>query len=535
MAGTRANSRREKRSAEGLGADLYLDQLDLRGGHGLRASLTGALREAVRTGRLAPGARLPSARTLAADLSIARNTVADAYAELVAEGWLTARQGSGTRVARRAAPRRAPASGTARVVPRRPTPIRAPGATYSLLPGNPDLASFPRAQWIAAARRALTAAPDEAFGYGDPRGRVELRTALADYLARARGVYADPDRILICAGFVHGLRLIGRVLSARRVRTVAVEAYGVPQYLDLLTEAGLRTPALPLDEDGTRTEELAVRGVGAVLLTPAHQYPLGGAMRADRRVAAVDWARATGGLVLEDDYDGEFRYDRQPVGALQGLDPERVVYFGTASKSLAPGLRIGWMVLPRSVVHEAVEAKGHVDWAPGALDQLTLAEFLTSGDYDRHVRAMRLRYRRRRDQLVAAVAEHAPGVRVSGIAAGLHAVLELPPGIERSVISSAASQGLAVEGLESFAHPSVGPPEPVRDGDEAAAPALDGDAGLDREVGPVRRGNALVVGYATPSDSAWSGALDALCRALPRPEPAVRPRAAHIWPGADSP
>jgi GntR family transcriptional regulator/MocR family aminotransferase len=534
MAGTRANSRREKRSAEGLGADLHLDRLDLRG-HGLRASLMDALREAVRTGRLAPGVRLPSSRTLAADLSIARNTVADAYAELVAEGWLTARQGSGTRVARRATPRRAPASGTARVVPQRPTPIRTPGATYSLLPGNPDLASFPRAQWLAAARRALTAAPHEALGYSDPRGRIELRTALADYLARARGVYADPDRIMICAGFVHGLRLIGAVLSARRVRTVAVEAYGVPQYQDLLTEAGLRTPALPLDEDGTRTEELALRGVGAVLLTPAHQYPTGGALRADRRAAAVDWARATGGLVLEDDYDGEFRYDREPVGALQGLDPERVVYFGTTSKSLAPGLRLGWMVLPRSVTQEAVAAKGHVDWAPGAVDQLTLAEFLTSGDYDRHVRAMRLRYRRRRDELVAAVAEHAPGIRVSGIAAGLHAVLELPPGTERSVISAAASQGLALEGLGSFAHPSAGARKPVRDGDEAAAPASDGDVGLDREGGPARRGDALVVGYATPSDSAWSGALDALCRVLPRPEPAVQPRAPHIWPRADRP
>jgi GntR family transcriptional regulator/MocR family aminotransferase len=434
---------------------------------------------------------LPSARTFAADLSIARNTVADAYAELVAEGWLTARQGSGTHVAQRSAPVGAPARGPDRVVPRRPTPIRGPDARYSLLPGNPDLASFPRGQWLAAARRALATAPHEAFGYGDPRGRIELRTALAEYLARARGVHADPDRVMICAGFVHGLRLIGTVLRARRVRTVAVEAYGVPQYYDLLTEAGLRTPALLLDGDGTRTEELAEREAGAVLLTPAHQYPIGGALRADRRAAAVDWARATGGLVLEDDYDGEFRYDRQPVGALQGLDPERVVYFGTASKTLAPGLRIGWMVLPPSALPDAVAAKGHVDWAPGALDQLTLAEFLTAGDYDRHVRAMRLRYRRRRDQLVAAVAEHAPGIHVSGIAAGLHAVLELPPGTEASVLASAAARGLAVEGLGAFAHPSAEQGQP--------------------------RGDALVVGYATPPDSAWSGALDTLCQVLPRP------------------
>jgi GntR family transcriptional regulator/MocR family aminotransferase len=511
------------RPAKGLGADLHLDSLDLDGGgHGLRASLMDALREAIRSGRLTPGTRLPSSRTLAADLSIARNTVANAYADLVAEGWLTSQQGAGTRVARRAEPRRAPPSGMARVVFQRPTPIRAPGITYSLLPGSPDLASFPRASWLAAARRALTSAPYEALGYSDPRGRVELRTALADYLARARGVHADPDRILICAGFVHGLRLFGRVLSARRVRTVAVEAYGVPQFQGLLTEAGLRTPALPLDEDGACTKELARQGAGAVLLTPAHQYPTGAALHPDRRAVVVDWARATGGLVLEDDYDGEFRYDRRPVGALQGLDPERVVYFGTASKSLAPGLRIGWMVLPRSVAQEAVEAKGwNTDWAPGALDQLTLAEFITSGDYDRHVRAMRLHYRHRRNQLVAAVEEHAPGIRVSGIAAGLHAVLELPPGTEQSVISSAAAQGLALDGLESFAHPSAGAREPLQVGIEAAAPASDGDAGLGTAGAPMRHGDALVVGYAAPSDSAWSGALDILCRVLPRPEPTV--------------
>ncbi|MEV6638613.1 PLP-dependent aminotransferase family protein [Amycolatopsis sp. NPDC051371] len=492
MVETRANSPAERPSAEGLGADLHLDHLGLRGRHGLRTSLTNALREAVRTGRLQPGARLPSSRTLAADLSIARNTVADAYAELVAEGWLTARQGSGTRVARRAEPGRAPKAGSDRVALRRPTPIRAPGARFSLLPGNPDLASFPRAQWLAAARRALTAAPHEALGYGDARGRVELRTALAGYLARARGVHATPDRIVICAGFVHGLRLIGSVLRGRGVRTVAVEAYGVPQYYDLLTDAGLRTPALPLDEGGTRTAELGSLDAGAVLLTPAHQYPTGGALSADRRAAAVDWARATGGLVLEDDYDGEFRYDRQPVGALQGLDPDRVGYFGTASKSLAPGLRLGWMVLPRPVAQEVIAAKGHVDWAPGSFDQLTLAEFLTSGDYDRHVRAMRLRYRRRRDQLVAAVAEHAPGIRVSGIAAGLHAVLDLPPGTERPVIAAGAKLGLALDGLGDFVHPSA------------------------RELPAGSRGDGLVVGYATPPDSAWPGALAALCEVLPR-------------------
>ncbi|MEV0092064.1 PLP-dependent aminotransferase family protein [Streptomyces sp. NPDC050738] len=456
-----------------FGADLHVE---LRGG-GLRAGLTEALRDAVRGGRLAPGVRLPSSRSLAADLGIARNTVADAYAELVAEGWLTARQGSGTRVAARSSPRAAKRPVTQPQVRRT--------SAYSLKPGAPDVSSFPRTQWLKAARRALTDAPNDAFGYGDTRGRIELRTVLADYLARARGVHADPSRIIVCSGFVHGLRLMGTVLRARRVREVAVESYGLDLHWNLLAEAGLRLPALPF---GRRlgTDTRALDREGAVLLTPAHQFPMGVPLHPARRAAAVDWARATGGVILEDDYDGEFRYDRQPVGALQGLDPEHVVYFGTASKSLAPGLRLGWMVLPEALVGEVAAAKGYSDWSTSALDQLTLAEFISSGAYDRHVRGMRQRYRRRRDELVAALGERAPSVRVTGIAAGLHAVLELPEGTERSVVQAAAWQGLALEGLSRFRHEGVGP-----------------------------GGDALVVGYGTPSESAWAGALEALCRVLP--------------------
>ncbi|MGW2747573.1 MocR-like pyridoxine biosynthesis transcription factor PdxR [Streptomyces sp. NPDC001450] len=455
-----------------LGVDLHLEPA---GSSGLRRGLTDALRDAVRTGRLAPGTRLPSSRSLAADLGIARNTVAEAYADLVAEGWLTARQGSGTRVAERAV---VPPADTA---PRRREPGR---PAYSLIPGTPDLAAFPRTEWLKAARRALATAPFDAFGYGDPRGRPELRTALAGYLARARGVRTDPDTIMITAGISHALRILGALLRARGVRTVAVESYGLDVHWGLLRSAGLAAPALPYDELGTDTGALSDEG--AVLVTPAHQFPMGMPLHPDRRTAVVEWARRTGGLVLEDDYDGEFRYDRQPVGALQGLDPERVVYLGTASKSLAPGLRLGWMVLPQSLVEEAAAAKGRVDTC-GVLDQLTLAEFLTSGAYDRHVRSARLRYRRRRDALAAAVADRAPDVRVTGIAAGLHAVLRLPPGTEQSVIQAATWQGLALHGLSFHRHP------------EAVTEPLD----------------ALVVGYGTPPDSAWAGALEALCRVLP--------------------
>ncbi|ANP49010.1 GntR family transcriptional regulator/MocR family aminotransferase [Streptomyces griseochromogenes] len=455
-----------------LGVDLHLEPA---GSGGLRRGLTDALREAVRSGRLVPGTRLPSSRSLAADLGIARNTVAEAYADLVAEGWLTARQGSGTRVADR------PVTPPAPTAPRR----RATGEpAYSLIPGTPDLASFPRTEWLKAARRALSTAPFDALGYGDPRGRPELRSALAGYLARARGVRTDPETIVITAGFSHALRILGPLLRGRGVRSVAVESYGLDAHRGLLRDAGLATPALPYDALGTDPGPLDAEG--AVLLTPAHQFPMGTPLHPDRRSAVVDWARRTGGLVLEDDYDGEFRYDRQPVGALQGLDPDRVVYLGTASKSLAPGLRLGWMALPPFLVEKAVAAKGHIDTC-GVLDQLTLAEFLTSGAYDRHVRSARLRYRRRRDALAAAVADHAPDVRVTGIAAGLHAVLRLPPGTEQSVIQAATWQGLALHGLAFHRH------------ERAVAEPLD----------------ALVVGYGTPSDSAWAGALEALCRVLP--------------------
>ncbi|MGW3008480.1 MocR-like pyridoxine biosynthesis transcription factor PdxR [Streptomyces sp. NPDC001219] len=473
-----------------FGRDLHLD---LTGPGGLRAALLRALRDAVRSGRLAPGTRLPSSRSLAADLGIARNTVADAYAELVAEGWLSARQGSGTRVAwgplpggvrGRDLPRTPPAA------PRTPDPPGPAGRPrFDLTPGTPDVSAFPRTAWLAAARRALTAAPSEAFGYGTPSGRPELRAVLADYLARARGVRADPDRIVLCAGFMQGLALLSRALGAGRL---AVESYGLDFHRAVVTRAGLGTVPLPVDAHGARTEELAaLDDVRAVLLTPAHQFPTGVPLHPDRRAAAVHWARATGGFVLEDDYDGEFRYDRQPVGALQGLDADHVVYMGTASKSLAPALRLSWMVLPDRLVDPVLALKGTGEWQSGALDQLTLAEFLSSGAYDRHLRGMRMRYRRRRDQLVAALAERAPHVRVSGIAAGLHVVVELPSGTEQSIVQAARRQGLALQGLSRFHDPAA--PPATRD--------------------------ALVVAYGTPPDHSFAGALDALLRALPPESP----------------
>ncbi|WP_324793386.1 PLP-dependent aminotransferase family protein [Streptomyces cyaneofuscatus] len=472
-------------SAEILGSDL---PLELSGTGNRRAVLMSALREAVRSGRLSPGTRLPPYRSLAADLGLARNTVADAYAELVAEGWLAARQGSGTRVAERAVP----------VTPaHRPrTPERPSRPVHDLVQGQPDPAAFPRTAWLASARRALATAPNDAFGPGDPHGRPELRRALAGYLARVRGVRASPERIVLCSGAAHGLRLLAEVVGG----PWAAEAYGLPFHRGLLASHGVGTRPVGVDRDGARVGELTRRD-RAVLLTPAHQFPTGGPLHPARRAAVVDWARSTGGLVVEDDYDGEFRYDRQPVGAVQGLDPEHVVLLGSVSKSLSPALRIGWMALPERLVAPVVAAKGEREQFSSATDQLTLADFVNSGAYDRHVRRMRQRHRRRRDQLVAALEQRAPHVRVTGIAAGLHAVVELPPGTERSVVRAAAWQGLAVEGLADYRHPGAEQAKGEQADSEQADGARDG----------------LVVGYATPAEHAYPEALEALCRALPPP------------------
>jgi GntR family transcriptional regulator / MocR family aminotransferase len=460
------------------GLDLHLEP----SGSKVRAGLEAALRDAVQAGRLAAGARLPSSRALAADLGIARNTVAEAYGQLVAEGWLTSRQGSGTRVAD-AAPAVAAAARTSRPQPPSPEPRR---FRFDLRAGSPDLSAFPRTAWLAAARRALNAAPARALGYGDPRGRPELRAALAGYLARARGVRTAPDRIVVCTGFTQGLALLCQVLRERGATTVAVEEYGQPGTLAVLAASALAPVMLPVDGSGAVLD--AAGHAQAALLTPAHQFPLGPVLSPVRRAQAARWAAATGGLVIEDDYDGEFRYDRQPVGAMQALAPEQVVYAGTASKTLAPGLRLGWLALPDHLIGDVVAAKTRADAHTGSFEQLTLAELITSGGYDRHIRRTRLAYRRRRNWLLTTLADRAPQVRLTGVAAGLHAVAELPDGLaEDEVIGRAARRNLVVHGLGGFA------------------------------LGRHTRGPALVIGYATPPGHAYTAAIARLCAAITDP------------------
>jgi GntR family transcriptional regulator/MocR family aminotransferase len=455
------------------GADLHLD-LAVTGGRGVRAALTDALRDAVRTGRLAAGTALPSSRGLAGDLGLARATVVDAYTELTAEGWLTARQGAPTRVAAAVPTAQAPA--------RPPFGRRGPAVVHDLRPGRPDASMFPRAAWWQAVRRAVATAPDAAFDYGDPAGHPQLRVALASYLARVRGVRASPDQVVVTPGATEGLRLLTGVLTERTGAGVAVEEVGLHAHRRMLDAIGPPTVPLALDEAGARTTDLpgmtTATGTRAVLLTPAHQFPTGIPLRPARRTAAVAWARDADGIVVEDDYDGEFRYDRRPVGAVQGLAPDRVAYLGTASKALAPGLRLGWMVLPGELARAvAARAAGGV----GIVDQLALADLLDSGGYDRQVRTTRRHYRRRREELAALLAVRAPELRVVGHPAGLHALVELPEGAEAGVLEEARQRGIALEGLGAFRHPRVS-----------------------------TRRDGVVVGFAASSTSAWSGALAAL-------------------------
>ncbi|MBC9714878.1 PLP-dependent aminotransferase family protein [Streptomyces sp. TRM66268-LWL] len=407
-------------------------------------ALQSALREAVRSGRLAPGTRLPASRALAADLGVSRGLVTEAYEQLTAEGYLRAGRGSGTWVGGAVAAS-ATRTGTG-------AQDSAPRTRLSLLPGIPDLSLFPRSTWSAAQRAVLAELPHTTLGYPDPQGLPRLRTAVAQMLARRRGVVVAPERVVVCSGVSQAMTLLGLVLHARGERTVAAEDPGSPEHAELFAHSGMRTVRIPLDGEGPDLALLRDAGVRTLVATPSHQFPSGIAYSARRRAELLAWARSVDGLVIEDDYDGDFRYDRAPVGALQGLDPDHVAYTGSVSKSLAPGMRLGWLVVPEELTAAVVARKRLMDLGNPALDQEVLARFVERGDYDRHLRRALRTYRERRNALLTALAEQLPGTDVSGIAAGLHVIAALPaggsPGPE--LAERAAAAGLAIRPLESY-------------------------------------------------------------------------------------
>ncbi len=394
------------------------------------------LREVIRTGSLPAGATLPASRTLAADLVVSRGVVVRSYEQLAAEGYLRTQRGSGTRVAS------VPGVG--------PRPPVAPEYRPSN-PGLPSGATFPRAAWTRAATRALASLTDADLGYGDPAGLPRLREELAAYLGRVRALIAPPEQIVVVNGFAQASRLVAEVLHDRGIDRIGVEDPGSIGLREQLTTAGVTCVGISVDDEGIRVKELEPAGLRAVFVTPAHQFPTGVVTSPSRRHALLAWARSTGGLVIEDDYDAEFRYDRTPVGALQGLGPDVVIYGGSVSKTLAPGLRLGWLVVPEHLVGSFGDAKYAADLARGVLDQATMAELLASGQMDRHIRRMATAYRRTRDRLVEAVAEHLPGWQVTGAAAGLHLVLRPPSGNEEALAAMAQRSGLDARPLARYA------------------------------------------------------------------------------------
>jgi GntR family transcriptional regulator / MocR family aminotransferase len=421
--------------------DLLLS-LNRDGSATLGAQIEDQIRRAVRHGMLKPGSRVPSMRDLARQLGVSRKVVADAYAQLAAEGYLTLRQGARPHISRTLAGSAAPA------VEAVPAPAR---ARYDFRPSTPDVSTFPRASWLRSLRTALATMTDADLGYGDPGGVAVLRTALADYLGRVRGVAAAPEHIVVTSGFWQGLGLVCRALAETGARRIAFEDPSHPEPRSIATHAGLAVVPVEVDDGGVRVDALVSAGAHAVVLTPAHEDPAGAVLEGERRAALVAWLRASGAFAIEDDYDAEYRYDRAAVGALQGLDPDHVIYAGSTSKTLAPALRLGWLVVPPSLLEAVTDAKRLADQGSPRIDQFAFADFLARGELDRHLRRMRARYRARRDVMVAALAGALPEATVRGIAAGLHAIVELPAGDDEQAIRDEARQrGIALAILDSY-------------------------------------------------------------------------------------
>ncbi|MET7936402.1 PLP-dependent aminotransferase family protein [Streptomyces sp. NPDC005322] len=440
------------------GADFLQLRLDEAPAGGLSDWLARRLRLAIADGLLPVGSRLPATRVLAAELRVSRGVVTEAYQRLNEDGHVAGRGRGGTIVV--AVPVTAPAAPTAARPPAPAGPLfttapgadvfdalRAAPARIDLSPGLPDLTAFPRTGWLRAERLVLAQLAPGEFGYGDPRGTPALRLAIAHWLARNRGIRADPDEIVVVAGTAQALGLLGRTVHDDGIRTIAVEDPGSLGARQHLRHQRLETPPVPVDAEGVRVDALRERGAPAVLLTPAHQFPTGVVLGADRRRELMRWA-GQGGLIVEDDYDAEHRYDRPPVPALRSMIPEHVWYAGSVSKLLAPALRVGWVLAPPRYRDALVEAKRYADLGNSVLPQLVLARLMESGELERRLRQVRLRHRRRRDVMVGAVRDRLPGALVHGAAAGLHLMVTFDAGFADTDLAAAAlARGVKVQPL----------------------------------------------------------------------------------------
>jgi GntR family transcriptional regulator / MocR family aminotransferase len=430
----------------------------------LHEQLERSLREDIRSGRLPGDTRMPSTRGLAAELGISRGVVTEAYSQLAAEGYLSTRQGAPVRVA----------TAVRASIPRAPARSLLESFAYHFHPGLPDLAGFPRDRWLRSLRAALRASPHGSLGYGDPRGVPELREALTDYLGRVRGTAADPEHMLICTGFTQGFSLACRTLSSHGVRSVALEDPGWHTHKLIVEQAGMEIVPIPVDAQGLAVEQLAQSDADVVVVTPAHQFPSGAVLSPERRAALVEWAESGDRLIVEDDFDGEFRYDRGAIGALQGLAPERVLYCGSASKRLAPGMRLGWLLMPSWLSWQMTAAKAVEDSGSEVIGQLALCDFIARGELDRHVRRMRRRYETRREALLQALTRWLGAAHTGGDPAGLYELIELPGDVnEAALLASAAERGVGAEGLSLHRFTPGGPPGLVLGYGNLAEPAIE--------------------------------------------------------------
>ena len=429
--------------------------------------LTREIRRAIEEGRLPLGSRLPASRVLASELDVSRGVVTEAYRRLSEDGHLVGHGRGGTVVvalpwASQATAKRPPLSSL--VTSPIPTPAgrdvfggasqadvfelyRGLSAAIDLSPGVPDLSAFPRAAWQRAERQVLDELPASALGYSDPRGTAALRQAVSGWLARNRGVAVSPDEVLVVAGVSQALALLAHLLRAEGVTQLAVEEPGSLGARQLLQYWGAQTLPVAVDEAGLVVSHLRSSGAPAVLVTPAHQFPMGVVLDGHRRRQLLDWA-AEGGIVIEDDYDAEHRYDRPPVPALRSLSADRVFYLGSVSKLLAPALRVGWAVSPVRYREAMLAAKRQSDLGNAVLPQLVLARLIENGRLERHLRSLRARHRARRDAMLQAISRHLTGALVHGAAAGLHLTVTFEAGFnDASLAAAALDEGVKVQPL----------------------------------------------------------------------------------------
>ncbi|HEU5129232.1 MAG TPA: PLP-dependent aminotransferase family protein [Glycomyces sp.] len=433
---------------------LYLGiKLDRGGSTLLRDQLRQQIKDLIDSGSVAAGARLPGTRRLAVDLDVSRSVVTEAYQQLEAEGYLLSRQRSGTVVSERAA------RGDARLSARPPDPAGAlrttgdePPIYWDLRSGLADVNAFPRRQWMESLAGVFRSATPRQLGYPPLAGLIELREELAAYLRRVRGVDAAAEQIVVTGGFAQGLALLCHLQLRDGFGTVAVEDPNHPGQRDFMSEIGVRCVPVPVDREGIDVDALARTGARMVLVTPTHQFPTGLVTSQHRREALVAWARRTGSVIVEDDYDGEFWYDSQPQPlALQSLGPDVVAYGGSVSKTLIPGLRLGWLVLPPRLVEPVLRIRSHHDLGMSSVDQLGFMNFMAGGQLDRHLRNMRKRYSARSQAVVVALRERLDGAEVYGHSAGLQRFVALPPGVpEGRVVAEARRSGVVVRGGRHF-------------------------------------------------------------------------------------